>query len=124
MPSEVAGTAGISTDDHLKKVSKGVAVESTDTCFVMMPFANPIGGYYETIYEPDGKEDLSDRRFRDPPVEPSARRRDGAGASRFDPVHHGGMWRETRMTTGGTMECVFMRKDRAVISQGNARTDR
>ncbi len=51
-PSEVAGVASITTDDHLKKVSKGVTVEATDTCFVMMPFANPIGGYYATIYEP------------------------------------------------------------------------
>lgn len=52
IPSEVGGGASITTDDHLKKVSKGVTVESTDTCFVMMPFANPIGGYYATIYEP------------------------------------------------------------------------
>lgn len=52
MPSHVSGTPSIATDDHLKKVSKGVAVEATDTCFVMMPFANPIGGYYATIYEP------------------------------------------------------------------------
>lgn len=52
MPSEVPGVASITTDDHLKKVSKGVTVEATDTCFVMMPFANPIGGYYATIYEP------------------------------------------------------------------------
>lgn len=51
-PSEAAGVASITTEDHLKKVSKGVAVEATDTCFVMMPFANPIGGYYATIYEP------------------------------------------------------------------------
>ena len=51
-PSEVAGVASITTDDHLRKVSKGVAVEATDTCFVMMPFANPIGGYYATFYEP------------------------------------------------------------------------
>jgi hypothetical protein len=51
-PSEVTGVASITTDDHLRKVSKGVAVEATDTCFVMMPFANPIGGYYTTIYEP------------------------------------------------------------------------
>jgi len=51
-PSEVPGVASITTDDHLKKVSKGVTVEATDTCFVMMPFANPIGGYYATIYEP------------------------------------------------------------------------
>ena len=51
-PSEVPGVASITTDDHLKKVSKGVTVEPSDTCFVMMPFANPIGGYYATIYEP------------------------------------------------------------------------
>ena len=51
-PSEVPGVASITTDDHLKKVSKGVTVDATDTCFVMMPFALPIGGYYATIYEP------------------------------------------------------------------------
>ena len=50
MPSD--GGVVAPSDDHLKKVSKGVAVDATDTCFVMMPFANPIGGYYETIYEP------------------------------------------------------------------------
>jgi hypothetical protein len=49
-PAEVGGAP--SSDDHLKKVSKGVAVEATDTCFVMMPFANPIGSYYASIYEP------------------------------------------------------------------------
>src|SRR5262249_43792087 len=52
MPSESSGVASIATDDHLKKVSRGVTVDATDTCFVMMPFANPIGGYYTTIYEP------------------------------------------------------------------------
>jgi hypothetical protein len=51
-PSEAAGVASITTDDHLKKVSKGVMVEATDTCFVMMPFAAPLGGYYASIYEP------------------------------------------------------------------------
>jgi hypothetical protein len=52
IPSDVPGGVAKSTDDHLKKVSKGVTVESTDTCFVMMPFAEPIGGYYALIYEP------------------------------------------------------------------------
>jgi len=52
MPSEAPGVVGKTADDHLKKVSKGVTVESTDTCFVMMPFADPIGGYYALIYEP------------------------------------------------------------------------
>jgi hypothetical protein len=51
-PSEVAGVASITTDDHLKKVSKGVTVEASDTCFVMMPFAAPLDGYYASIYEP------------------------------------------------------------------------
>jgi hypothetical protein len=51
-PSEVPGVASIATDDHLKKVKEGVTVAAKDTCFVMMPFASPIGGYYATIYEP------------------------------------------------------------------------
>ncbi len=38
-------------DNTLKKISKGVKIEHGDTCFVMMPFADPIGGYYKAIYE-------------------------------------------------------------------------
>jgi len=38
-------------DETLKKISKGVKIEQGDTCFVMMPFAEPIGGYYKSIYE-------------------------------------------------------------------------
>lgn len=53
MPSETSGVSpSVTGEEHLKKVSKGVSVESTDTCFVMMPFVTPIGGYYATIYEP------------------------------------------------------------------------
>lgn len=44
--------AAIDSGEHLKKVSRGVSVQSTDTCFVMMPFADPLGGYYTSIYEP------------------------------------------------------------------------
>lgn len=51
-PSESPGVSSIKTEDHLKKVSKGVSVAAGDSCFVMMPFADPIGGYYELIYEP------------------------------------------------------------------------
>lgn len=40
------------TDQTLKKISKGVKIEHGDSCFVMMPFADPIGGYYKSIYEP------------------------------------------------------------------------
>jgi hypothetical protein len=51
-PSESPGVSSIKTEDHLKKVSKGVSVTAGDSCFVIMPFAYPIGGYYELIYEP------------------------------------------------------------------------
>lgn len=44
--------ANASAGEHLKKVAKGVTVQSTDTCFVMMPFAEPLGSYYASIYEP------------------------------------------------------------------------
>jgi hypothetical protein len=43
--------AGGAPEDTLKKISKGVKIEHGDTCFVMMPFADPIGGYYKSIYE-------------------------------------------------------------------------
>lgn len=42
---------GVSPDDTLKRISKGVRIEHGDTCFVMMPFVDPIGGYYKAIYE-------------------------------------------------------------------------
>jgi hypothetical protein len=39
--------------DHRSRTTRSRQYEKpTDTCFVMMPFANLIGGYYETIYEP------------------------------------------------------------------------
>jgi hypothetical protein len=47
-----AAASSISAGEHLKKVAKGVTVQSTDTCFVMMPFAEPLGSYYTKIYEP------------------------------------------------------------------------
>jgi hypothetical protein len=48
MPEAGTGIAG----DQLKKLSKGISVQPTDTCFVVMPFAEPLGGYYATIYQP------------------------------------------------------------------------
>lgn len=43
---------GHNEDQRLKRLGKDVRVASGDSCFVMMPFANPIGSYYEKIYEP------------------------------------------------------------------------
>jgi hypothetical protein len=51
--SDSPSTASVvSSDEHLKKVAKALSVQSTDTCFVMMPFAEPLGSYYAKIYEP------------------------------------------------------------------------
>ncbi len=38
--------------DRLKSLGKGVKLSQDDTCFVMMPFADPIGNYYPSIYKP------------------------------------------------------------------------
>jgi hypothetical protein len=38
--------------DTLKKLGKTVSVSSADSCFVLMPFANPLGEHYHLIYEP------------------------------------------------------------------------
>ncbi|HDZ86789.1 MAG TPA: hypothetical protein ENH57_03755, partial [Actinobacteria bacterium] len=40
------------TSDTFKKLEKTTKVKSGDTCFVMMPFADPLGAYYEKIYKP------------------------------------------------------------------------
>jgi len=51
---DVSSGEGVQADTGatLKKLSKSVQLNQGDSCFVMMPFANPIGGYYKTIYEP------------------------------------------------------------------------
>jgi hypothetical protein len=36
----------------LKKLEKTVKVDASDSCFVMMPFASPLGDYYAQIYKP------------------------------------------------------------------------
>ncbi|USU21010.1 hypothetical protein [Paraburkholderia fungorum] len=36
----------------LKKLEKAVKVDASDSCFVMMPFALPLGDYYAKIYKP------------------------------------------------------------------------
>ena len=51
---DISGTPehrGAQSEETLRKISKGVKIEEGDTCFVMMPFAEPIGGYYKSIYE-------------------------------------------------------------------------
>lgn len=38
--------------DRLKKLEKATNVGANDSCFVMQPFASPLGDYYEKIYRP------------------------------------------------------------------------
>lgn len=50
---DVSSPGDISTqtgEEQIKKLSKGLTVAANDTCFVVMPFADPVGGYYDTIY--------------------------------------------------------------------------
>ncbi len=52
---DVSSPADTSTqvgEEQIKKLSKGLTVAADDMCFVMMPFANPIGSYYDSIYKP------------------------------------------------------------------------
>jgi len=42
----------VDTSSEFRKLSKAASVSPTDTCFVMMPFAPPLGEYYSKIYEP------------------------------------------------------------------------
>jgi hypothetical protein len=49
LPAEVGSGVG---EEQIKKLSKGLTVQATDSCFVMMPFAEPLGGYYATVYQP------------------------------------------------------------------------
>jgi hypothetical protein len=41
----------VDTEARIKKLGRGVEVSSQDTCFVMMPFAEPHGTYYNEIYK-------------------------------------------------------------------------
>ncbi len=50
---DVSQEAGVNADTAgtLKRLEKAVTVREGDSCFVMMPFAEPIGSYFRTIYE-------------------------------------------------------------------------
>jgi hypothetical protein len=39
-------------EEQIKAIAHTVSVRETDTCFVVMPFVPPQGGYYTSIYEP------------------------------------------------------------------------
>lgn len=38
--------------ESFKKLEKTAKVKTGDSCFVMMPFADPLGSYYEKVYKP------------------------------------------------------------------------
>ena len=37
---------------EVKKLGKNIDIDENDSCFVMMPFSDPLGSYYSKIYEP------------------------------------------------------------------------
>ena len=40
------------SSEKLQKLTVGTKIGAGDSCFVVMPFAGPIGSYYQQIYEP------------------------------------------------------------------------
>jgi hypothetical protein len=48
---DVTSSPDRETVSELKR-SAGVKIAAGDTCFVVMPFAAPVGGYFQNIYEP------------------------------------------------------------------------
>ncbi|RDS79804.1 hypothetical protein DWU99_20550 [Dyella psychrodurans] len=46
------GSSDGGSSPTLKKLEKSVKVDANDSCFVMMPFAPPLGDYYAKIYKP------------------------------------------------------------------------
>lgn len=48
----VESSAPEKATETFKKLEKTTKVKTGDTCFVMMPFADPLGSYYEKIYKP------------------------------------------------------------------------
>jgi len=51
---DVTHTSAAPTDNSkvLQKLGRAADVSSGDSCFVIMPFAAPIGNYYTAVYEP------------------------------------------------------------------------
>lgn len=49
---DVSQQGSAQAEETLKKLGKAVAVSSEDSCFVLMPFAPPLGNHYGVIYEP------------------------------------------------------------------------
>jgi hypothetical protein len=51
---DVTSKAGVAEEktDTLKKLEAAVTIKPEDSCFVMQPFAAPLGNYYEQVYKP------------------------------------------------------------------------
>ncbi len=47
-----SSTSAPTTTSEIKRLSSKADITSGDSCFVMMPFADPLGAYYQTIFEP------------------------------------------------------------------------
>ena len=50
--SKDASTLEDANASQIRKLSRDVQIAVGDSCFVMMPFASPIGDYYTKVYEP------------------------------------------------------------------------
>jgi len=46
------GEPGVDRTERLKKIGKDISIGAGDSCFVMMPFAEPHENYYSSVYKP------------------------------------------------------------------------
>ena len=55
---DISHTASDSTEKspRIQKLGKSVKVDANDSCFVMMPFSDPLGKYYKSVYTPAVKK--------------------------------------------------------------------
>lgn len=52
LDAAAVGDSNAASSEYIDKLSTGVKIDSSDSCFVMMPFASPIGDYYNAVYKP------------------------------------------------------------------------
>lgn len=50
--SQQNGTRSDAAGDALRRLERSVVINANDSCFVVMPFAAPLGNHYKLIYEP------------------------------------------------------------------------
>lgn len=52
MSEETPALSSEEKSGHIKKLGASAQIKAGDSCFVMQPFAQPLGSYYDKIFKP------------------------------------------------------------------------